>query len=84
MKGIAASLLVPAVLGALAGCQQTTANHSHKTDGHYAGARHMSVGSNIPQRQDVQSTSATYDPDQFSNAQSHSAGGMGGGAGGAR
>ena len=79
MKKTAACLLVPVVLGALAGCQQTTANDTHKNTGHYAAARHMSVGSNIPQRQDTQSTSATYDPDQYQNMQNHSTGGLGGG-----
>ncbi len=80
MKKITTCLLCAAAIQLFIGCQQTAADNTHKTTGHYAGARHMSVGSNIPQRQDVQSTSATYDPDQFANAQSRSAGGFGGGA----
>ncbi len=60
-------LLFPAALGTFTGCQQDTS--AHKKTGTYAAARHNSVGSNIPQRESVDATGSTYDPNQFSNFQ---------------
>ena len=70
MKKTIAYLLASTALGAFVGCQQTdTAGTKPKKTGTYAAARHSSVGSNIPQRESVDATGATYDPNQFQNLQ---------------
>lgn len=69
MNKITACLLASAALCTFTGCQQTTASSTPKKTGTYTAARHMTVGSNIPQRESADSTGATYDPDQFQNFQ---------------
>ena len=73
MKKNTTYLLASVALCAFAGCQQTdTASNKPKKTGTYAAARHSTVGSNIPQRESVDATGATYDPNQFRNFQDNS------------
>ncbi|MBE7212073.1 MAG: hypothetical protein INR65_13715 [Gluconacetobacter diazotrophicus] len=58
LKNTIYCLAVAAATCALAGCQDDAA----KQGGTYTAARHMAVGSHVPQRADVANTSSVYAP----------------------